>query len=420
MLTPHALERRIAGWPRAALDVPLAVGFTVVALLLGQERPPVGWHALDTGGLVLTVVTNMLLAGRRRMPVTVFTTICALSLVHVAAGYWPVIQTAAAMLALYTVAAARPPRTTGLCAGGLVALWVVSGLSNPHSDMGTVAAQSVVTPAALWWFGNAARRLARRNAQLSAVTEQLRRERDGNARRAVAEERVRIARELHDVVAHHMSVISVQAGLAHYVFTTDPDTARQALGTISGTSGEALEELRRLLAVLRVGPEGADDNGGDGAYQPAPGLDRLEETAERVRAAGVPVTLEIVGERPRLPPGPDLCAYRVVQEALTNVIKHARPAAATVRVEFRPHQLTVRVTDDGGGRVPANPGPSDGHGLIGMRERARIYGGTLAAGPCDHGGFEVRLTLPLQPAAGSPSAAGAARERDGPGHDGKR
>ena len=394
MWTVETLGARVATWPRAALDVPLAVGFTVVALLLGHERPPEGWHPLDTPGVVGTIVTNMALVGRRRAPLTVLAVTCLLALLHIAGGYWPVINATAAMLAFYTVAAARPPRTTALAATWVFTLWILAGLSNPHSDMGTVAAQSVVTPGALWWFGNSARRLVERNAQLSAVTEQLRLEKEENACRAVAEERVRIARELHDVVAHHMSVISVQAGLAHYVFTADPGTARDALGTISATSGEALEELRRLLAVLRVGPEGAGEDGGDGPYRPTPGLDRLAELAERVRAAGVPVELEVTGERRPLAPGADLCAYRVVQEALTNVIKHARPARATVRVAFRARLLTVSVTDDGRGPLPAIPAASTGHGLIGMRERARIYGGTLAAGPRENGGFEVTLTLP--------------------------
>lgn len=396
MWTVRALGERVAGWPRAALDVLLAAGFAVVALLLGHESPPEGWRPPDPLGYALTVALYASLVARRRAPVVVFAALYALWLLYIALGYWPVVESAGAMLAFYTVAASRPPRVTAGCAVVLWAVWMLAGLSNPdHSDMWTVTAQSTLVPCVFWWFGNSARRLAERNAQLSAVTAQLRREQAENARRAVAEERVRIARELHDVVAHHMSVISVQAGLAHYVFATDADTARTALGTISATSGEALEELRRLLSLLRVGPEGVGETAGEGAYQPAPGLDRLEETAERVRAAGVAVTLEVTGERRPLAPGPDLCAYRVVQEALTNVIKHARPARAAVRVDYGAHRLTVRVTDDGTGTVPAIQGPSTGHGLIGMRERARIYGGTLAAGPRAEGGFEVLLTLPL-------------------------
>ncbi|MFF7727622.1 sensor histidine kinase [Streptomyces sp. NPDC008001] len=408
MRTVRALEGHVAGWPRAVLDVPLALGFTVVALLLASERPPEGWYwdRPNALGYTLICIINLLLAARRSAPVAVFAGATALWLWYIAAGFWPVVNSAALMLALYTVASMRRTAHAAVCGTVFAAVWVLGALLARSNDITTAVAQALVVPFIMWKFGDNARKLAARNRTLSELTEQLRREREENARRAVAEERVRIARELHDVVAHHMSVISVQAGLAHYVFTADPGTARGALGTISAASGEALEELRRLLAVLRVGPEGVGENAGEGPYQPTPGLDRLEDTAERVRAAGVEVELRIVGERRPLAQGPDLCAYRVVQEALTNVIKHARPARATVHVEYLPNQLSVRVTDDGRGNVPAIPGPPGGHGLIGMRERARIYGGTLAAGPRDEGGFEVRLTLPLQPAAHGRGTAG--------------
>ncbi|CAM5385015.1 two-component sensor histidine kinase [Streptomyces abikoensis] len=387
----------------------LAVGFTVVALLLAGERPPEGWYwdRPDALGYTLICVINLLVAARRSAPVAVFTGATALWLWYIAAGFWPVVNSAALMLALYTVAAMRRTACAAACGAVFAGVWVAGALLSGSNAPATAVAQALVVPFIMWKFGENARKLGDRNRALSELTGQLRREREENARRAVAEERVRIARELHDVVAHHMSVISVQAGLAHYVFTADPGTAHGALGTISAASGEALEELRRLLAVLRVGPEGVGETTGqEGPYQPTPGLDRLEDMTERVRAAGVDVELRIVGERRLLAPGPDLCAYRVIQEALTNVIKHARPARATVRIAFLPHELSVRVTDEGRGNVPAIPGPSGGHGLIGMRERARIYGGTLAAGPRDEGGFEVRLTIPLQPAVRGRRTAG--------------
>jgi signal transduction histidine kinase len=198
---------------------------------------------------------------------------------------------------------------------------------------------------------------------------------------------MRIARELHDVVAHHLSVVSVQAGLAGYVFAADPDTARSAVDTIAGTSREAQEELRRLLLVLR-----SDTENGPVDEPSRIGLDRLDELVERVRAAGVPVDLEVSGEPWPLPSGPDQCAYRVIQESLTNVLKHAGPARATVSVEFGPAELTVHVTDNGHGAK----GEAKGHGLVGMRERARLYDGTLTAGPRQEGGFEVTLTLPAR------------------------
>ena len=257
--------------------------------------------------------------------------------------------------------------------------------------------------------------LNERTIRLEVLSRQLTAEQGARARRAVIDERMRIAQELHDVVAHHMSVISIQASLAGYVFTSDPGTARAALRTVEETSHEALEETRRLLAVLRPEAEGAD---GDAPHAPAPGLDRVTEVVDRVRAAGVPVQLSVTGQQRPLPPGIELCAYRVVQEALTNVLRHARPATATVRVEYRSRHLSVQVIDDGPAR-PAGPYPSPtgqsptcrsligqsptsrsltgqsptGQGLNGMRERARLYGGSLSAGPGTHGGFEVQLML---------------------------
>jgi signal transduction histidine kinase len=195
-----------------------------------------------------------------------------------------------------------------------------------------------------------------------------------------------------------MSVISVQAGMGGYVFVTDPDTAQNALSTIAATSREALEELRRMLTVLRSATpdESATDSATDTAsYAPIPSLDRLGEVAGRVRAAGVPVELRITGESRPLEPGVELCAFRVVQEALTNVLKHAYPARATVLLEYRPHHLLVSVIDDGSHRSdPATIAPVSGHGLIGMRERAKLYGGTVDIGRRTEGGFGVRLILP--------------------------
>ncbi|MGK5641766.1 sensor histidine kinase [Streptomyces sp. URMC 126] len=392
-------------------DAPLALGCAAATVVYASSASSANapWSRPDALGYTLICVINLSLAARRRAPVLTFALTSGLWLVFVAAGYWPIVNSLCPMVALYSVAASRPwpvALLCGVCCAGCAVLSTVLGHTD---DLVTTVAQAAVMLAIILKFGGNARQLAERNAELSDLAAQLRREREENARRAVAEERVRIARELHDVVAHHMSVVSVQAGLARYVFASDPATARDALGTIAASSGEALEEMRRLLAVLRVGPEGGDDGGkgigpaeGDCPYHPMPGLGRLEATVERVRAVGVRVELEVTGERRPLPAGPDLCAYRVVQEALTNIIKHAGTARAVVRVAFRPHELELSVTDDGRpaprrrGTVPANPVPSGGHGLIGMRERARIYGGSLAAGPRADGGFEVRLTLPLQ------------------------
>ena len=219
---------------------------------------------------------------------------------------------------------------------------------------------------------------------MAVLAEELRRDREDRARRAVVDERIRIARELHDVVAHHMSVISVQAGLARYVLGSDPGTASTALDTVLGTTGEALDEMRRLLVVLRM-----DDRE---PYDPSPGLQRLDDLVERVRTTGVPVELVVTGNARPLAPGVDLCVYRVVQECLTNVLKHAVPAQATVTLRYEPDRLVATIADNGCRPVTSH---TDGHGLIGMTERAKLYGGTLTAGRRAESGFEVVLTVPI-------------------------
>jgi signal transduction histidine kinase len=214
-------------------------------------------------------------------------------------------------------------------------------------------------------------------------------ERDHQARMAVAAERTRIARELHDVVAHAVSVIVVQADGAAYAVRSQPDLAERAVQTISATGREALTELRRLLGVLRS-EEAA------GELTPLPGTQSLAELAERVRAVGLPVRLEIVGNVDDLPAGVGLGVYRIVQEALTNSLKHAGAGAqAVVRVERSGDAVCVDVHDDGKPAARSLVGVSGGNGLIGMRERALVFGGSLDAGPRPGGGWQVTARLPF-------------------------
>ncbi|UGY93880.1 sensor histidine kinase [Streptomyces gobiensis] len=384
--------RRVPPW---AYDSAIALAITLISLLLGFEGPPDGWgwSGLDERGVLLTCLINLPLAARRRAPVALALGVLALWTAYISLGYWPVVNSPGALLALYTVASLRPLRHAIGCALLFTAVWNYAGTTGEESSWPTVLAQSLVYTAVVCGFGQLARNSAQRAVRLAELAEQLRRERAAGERRAVAEERVRIARELHDVVAHHMAVISVQAGLAHYVFGSDPHTARTALGTISDSSGEALSELRRLLAVLRVDGTGDRDRPDD-PLDTAPGIGRLDELLERVRNAGVTVGRTVHGDPRPLPPGVDQCAFRVVQEALTNVIKHARPAIAQVTVDYQPRRLTITVTDEGQRTDPVRGDAGPGHGLIGMRERARIYGGTVTIGPRPSGGYEVRLTLP--------------------------
>ncbi|MFC4854959.1 sensor histidine kinase [Actinophytocola glycyrrhizae] len=226
-------------------------------------------------------------------------------------------------------------------------------------------------------------------AELEQRLRLLETERDQQARIAVAEERARIARELHDVVAHAVSVMVVQADGAAYAVRSQPDLAERAVNTIASTGRDALTELRRLLGVLR-----SEDAGGE--RTPQPGTRSLSELAARVRAVGLPVQLDIVGNVDDLPAGVGLGIYRIVQEALTNSLKHAGPGtAATVRVARTGDRVDLSIVDNGRRSSRSLVGVSGGNGLIGMRERALVFGGTLAAGPRAGGGWEVTASLPF-------------------------
>jgi signal transduction histidine kinase len=215
--------------------------------------------------------------------------------------------------------------------------------------------------------------------------------REASAREAVLEERRRIARELHDVVAHHISVMGVLATGARRTLSRDPEAADEALATIEATGRTTLREMRRLLDVLRR------DDETDAALQPQPGVAGLEALVAQVREAGLAVRLTVVGDPRPLDPGVDLTIFRIVQEGLTNALKHAGPASAEVRVEFRGDRLALEVIDDGRGTSGRNG--HTGHGLVGMRERVSLYGGTLRTGPRTGGGYAVTANIPLDPAS---------------------
>jgi signal transduction histidine kinase len=281
-------------------------------------------------------------------------------------------------IAVYSVGAhTRPgvPTAGGLAlVGALVAL---GALSEDQSDFGDVVFFSVVF-GGVWLAGRAIRRRRLREAELVV-------ERDTSALAAVAEERARIARELHDVVAHAVSVIVLQARGGRRILDEDPDEARGAFDTIEETGTRALVEMRRLLGLLRADDEAL-------ALAPQPSLGELDRLAAQVREAGLPVEVAIEGEPVELPPGVDVSAYRIVQEALTNALRHAGPARARVLVRYGADELELEITDDGPGI--AN-GAGAGHGLVGIRERVAVYGGELTAGSRVEGGYALRARLPL-------------------------
>jgi signal transduction histidine kinase len=236
-----------------------------------------------------------------------------------------------------------------------------------------------------------ARRVVRERQLLAdamkARAELLERESEARAGAAIAEERARIARELHDLVAHNVSVMVVQAGAERHALADDQGATREVLSSIEDSGRQALAEARRLLGMLRRGAEAQ-------GLEPQPGLSQLEALVEQVRRAGLSVTTRVEGERVELPAGLDLCAYRVVQESLTNALKHAGPAEVEVTLRYAPRALSILVTDDGRGAASPN-GAGGGHGLVGMRERVALYGGRFDAGPREGQGFQVAVELPL-------------------------
>jgi signal transduction histidine kinase len=279
----------------------------------------------------------------------------------------------------------------------LVFLVWPSALGNRTTLLG-----DLVAVAAAWWLGDGTRRRQDAIAAARQRAAELERAREELARTAVIEERLRIARELHDVVAHSMSIIAVQSGVGAHVLDSQPEEARKALDAVEVTSRQALTEMRRLLGVLRQEAEPA------GSLTPSPGLAEVDALAAEVAKAGARVEVRIEGTRPELPLGLDLSAYRIVQEALTNVVRHAGPATAWVRIRYAADAVDLEVVDDGlvsafgrqesdSDRQNRRSGRSAGHGILGMRERAALYGGTLDAGPLPGGGFRVAAHLPVEP-----------------------
>ncbi|WP_096212354.1 sensor histidine kinase [Streptomyces sp. 2323.1] len=310
----------------------------------------------------------------------------------------------AMLVIVYTVAAngARWASRFALVAGLAAPLLDYARWPHYYGSGGTNATVIVflAIPFALAWvLGDSVRTRRAYYAQLEERAAQLEKERDAQAKVAVAAERARIARELHDVVAHNVSVMVVQADGAAYVLDAAPEQCEKALETISGTGRQALAEMRRLLGVLRTGEPG--ENSGDRAPQPDVG--RLDDLIEQVRGAGLPVDFTVQGAPRPLSSGVELTAYRIVQEALTNTRKHGGPdVSARVRLVYGSDALDLLVEDDGRGaqREVHEQGGADGlgHGMIGMRERVGMVGGRLDAGPRPGGGFRISAALPLKPA----------------------
>ncbi|GHE82883.1 two-component sensor histidine kinase [Streptomyces longispororuber] len=362
------------------------------------EREPV-----DAFARVLLLAASAVLLLRHRHPVAVAYATAGTSVVYLGAGYpyGPVLLTVAVGVFAAVVAGHRH------AAWGAVGLWwagqilitqVLYRWLPPDGDGARAWGEEVVV--AVWVVATVAvSELARTRREQRASQ---RAERALAARRRADEERLRIARELHDVLAHSISVINVQAGVGLALLDSDPEQARTALATIKAASKEALGEVRQVLDTLRP-PGSRDPAGGTGPGSgtapraPAPGLARLPELVEQAGAAGLAVTVATEGRRAPLPPGTDLAAFRIVQEALTNVVRHSGSRRARVLVRYGPGTVTLRVDDDGPA-TGADAGGS-GNGLAGMRERAAALRGTIEAGPRPDGGFRVTAVLPTAGAA---------------------
>jgi len=365
----------------------IAVGATAVALsvffsLLGTIR-----DRAQLVGAVLVVVHNLCLAFRRVRPVHVVGVQIITGLVVAGLSLPVEVVGIGILIGTYTLAAQRGPRVS-LPALTVIELFVFAAqqIAGHDPDASTQFGNAIVLAVA-WFLGNSvyARRVYADELELR--NQELRRTRDDLARAVVSEERLRIARELHDIVAHSLSMIAVQSGVGAHVIDSRPEDAKRSLQIIEEASKSALTEIRRVLGILRT-----DET--DTTLDPVPRLRDVGALIERISATGPQIELQLYGDISTLPPGPDLTAFRVVQEALTNVVKHANCARARVVINRSPKQLRVEVVDDGNGA--ASSSSSGGQGLIGMRERVEMFGGEFEAGSLPDGGFRVGARIPLE------------------------
>lgn len=386
-LTTSATVVRMVRAPRLAsrwrtppgLDILLALGLAaLVQLEIWGSDVTVPKPLAVPVGLLMTLP----LAWRRRAPLAVVAVVMAALAAEAfldSSEQPPQTPFLALVVAVYSVAA-YTERPRALVGGG-ISLAVIL-LSEPDDF---IVAGPLYT--GVWLAGRLFRDRQRLAAALQSRTEALEREQKETARLAIAEERARISRELHDVVAHSVSVMVVQAGAERLALDPAQESTRETLISIERTGRQALAEMRRLLGMLRK-----DD--AELALAPLPSLDHLDSLVAHVREAGLPVELHVEGSRKTLPAGVDISAYRIVQEALTNALRHAGPARARVVVRYGVGEVELEVSDDGRGSQQTN---ANGHGLVGMRERVTLYGGELNTGLREEGGYAVRARLPFDP-----------------------
>lgn len=366
-----------------ALAVALVVGIAIGVATEEDTRPA------DVLAHLLGLAVAVPVLFRRRWPVAALASSAAILLAYHAFDYPAIAPPVPLGVLLYTAAASGHLRAAILVVFALYSLGTLARLAEQESALSLFSdtVRDLAFVGALLFLGDAVRS---RRRWAGEVRERLGRaefEREQEAQRRVAEEQLRIARELHDVIAHTVSVITVQAGVAADVLDDRPDQARSALSTIRAAGREALDELKAAVGVLRAGGEVADDS----PHAPAPGLGQLPALIEVATVNGLRVELEIDGEVRILPGSVELTAYRIVQESLTNVVRHAEATAVTVSLGYEPDALELAITDDGRGGDGVE---TAGHGIRGMRERAAALGGVLEAGPARQGGFRVACRIP--------------------------
>jgi signal transduction histidine kinase len=391
------MRRRAVPAPVQDAVLGLAVAVAQVQGTLAKPAEIGSRPLADLGhlGYVLLAVSGLVLVARRRWPVFVFVAAGLASLVYYTVGFSDGPGWIGLFAALYAVTAYGDGRRSPVIAGAGIAVlatgWFIAAADiQPRAAIGWVffrVAASVMAAA----LGESARSRRAVTAQALERAREAERTREEEARSRVGAERLRIAREVHDTVAHAIAIINVQAGVTAYLLDRQPDRAREALVTIEQTSAQALHEMRTVLGVLR------DDDG----RVPRPGLGQVDALAAIAREAGLDVALEVTPSTAPLPSAVDHAAYRILQESLTNVIRHAGPTRVTVALDYGTDVLEVRVTDEGG-RVPVDGCAERGRGIVGMRERCGLLGGELTAGPRPRGGYEVRARLPLAPAGAVP------------------
>lgn len=378
------------------VDAVVALGLTAAALIVTAGR--IGdrnqFREVDFLALVLVLLQTLPLAVRRVAPFGVFVLVDTALVTHAALGYEAVQPgTFGSAVATYGAASLTDSRrgilAAAITAPGLGIFFATSRQDYPAVDMLATSA----TWAMAWFLGTYVRIRGEQAEAAGERAESLERDQHKRAREAVADERARMARELHDIVGHALNVIVIQAAGAQRVVESRPEVARDSLASIETAGREALSDMERMLGVLR----GSEASGRE--LGPQPSLSQVDSLAVQISEAGLPVEVTVEGKRPLLPASVELSAFRIVQEALTNSLKHSRGTRAKVTIRYRPTTLEIEVIDDGRGSPEQEQSNRSGRGLIGMRERIAMFGGELSAGRTQDGGYRVHASLPIGDAA---------------------